>query len=62
MKGTSPGLRDALSALKARRGKPGEHDRPRPTPFPGRKIKALPGQLDLEGNEVPGSDEDPAAA
>jgi len=44
-KGRSPGLREALRALAAPRRKPTDADRPPPSVLPGRKTKALPGQL-----------------
>jgi hypothetical protein len=48
------GLRAAVRALKHEKRKPTDADRPPPTPFPGRRVKPLPGQLDLAGNEIPG--------
>ncbi len=45
--GRSPGLREALRALAAPRRKPTDADRPPPSVFPGRKAKALPGQLEV---------------
>ena len=38
--------------LKLPRRRPTDADRPLVTPAPGRKIKPLPGQLDLDGNEA----------
>jgi hypothetical protein len=46
------GLADALHALKGRRGTPTDADRPRPKPFPGRKVRPIRGQLDFYGGEV----------
>jgi hypothetical protein len=48
----SAGLREALRALRLAKRAPTESDAPRPSTFPGRKMKPLPGQLDLDGNEV----------
>jgi len=45
------GISAALRALKQRPGPPTEHDRPRPSVFPGKKVKLIPGQLDLAGNQ-----------
>lgn len=48
----NPGLREAVQAKRKRRqGKPTEADKPRPSTFKGRKVKVLPGQLDVDGNE-----------
>jgi hypothetical protein len=61
------GLIQALAALKGRRGAPSDDDRPPVTPAPGAKRKPLPGQLDLDGRQVPGlpgprdDEEEPAA-
>ena len=47
---SSSGLEAALRAAQARTGKPSDDDRPRRvTVLPGKKVKPLEGQLDLDG-------------
>ena len=49
------GLREALRLVRSKkveRRAPDERDIPPPGRFPGPKEKALPGQIDLYGNEV----------
>ena len=48
-------LREALRALRARRGPPTEADVPRVRPLPGKRIRLIPGQLDLKGHVHDGS-------
>ncbi len=48
----SPGVSESLRLRKLPQRKPTEADRPPVTPLPGRQIKPLPGQLDLDGNET----------
>lgn len=50
MRPDSSGIGDALQALRRPRAKP--RSIVEPSVFPGRRVKPLPGQLDLEGNEV----------
>jgi hypothetical protein len=62
----SSGIAEAKRALRLRKGPPADGDRPPPTPFPGRKVKLIPGQLDLDGVQhgeppEPECDEDEAA-
>ncbi len=47
----SPGIAAALRALRGRKGPATEGDRPPVSPAPGRKVKPIKGQLDLDGNE-----------
>jgi hypothetical protein len=47
----NPGISEALRALKLRKGPPSDDDRPPPGVFPGKKVKLIPGQLDLAGNQ-----------
>lgn len=46
------GLREALRARRLAKRTPTEADAPPPSTLPGKKVKPLPGQLDLDGNEV----------
>lgn len=46
----SAGLTAAIQAQKLRKGPPDEQNQPPVRPLPGKKPKALPGQLDLDGN------------
>jgi hypothetical protein len=48
----SPGLAQALRALRLPRRKPTDGDRPPIKPARGRKITPISGQLDLDGNET----------
>lgn len=52
----SPALAAARRALRLRKGPPTQDDTPPVRPFPGRKIRTLPGQLDFEGNEAQGDE------
>jgi hypothetical protein len=57
-----PALQEARRLLIARKGKPGESDRPRPR---GRGPKPLQGQIDIFGNvhgDPQERDEEPRAA
>jgi len=45
---TTPGMKAALDALKARKGKPDEAHAPRPKPFPGPPPPKIPGQMSLD--------------
>jgi hypothetical protein len=45
-----PALAEAKRALRLGAGKADDW-RPPPSTFPGRRVKPLPGQLDLDGNE-----------
>ena len=53
----SPGVREALRALRLERRPPTEADRPPASTFPGRKERRLRGQLDLLGSPMSGGDE-----
>lgn len=63
---TSPssgkGVSAALRALQGGQGKPTDDDRPSPSTFPGRQPTLLPGQLDLDGHEIPGVKDEPSQA
>jgi hypothetical protein len=47
----NPGINQALRALKMRKRPPTDDDTPLPSVFPGKKVKLIPGQLDLDGVE-----------
>jgi hypothetical protein len=46
-------MAEATRALRLRKGK-ADGWRPPPSTFPGRRVKILPGQLDLDGREHDG--------
>lgn len=48
----SPSHRETLRALALPKRKPTEADAPPVTPFPGKRIKPTPGQLDVFGGVV----------
>ena len=50
-KDESGALREALRAVAGRKGPPSDADSPPVRPFPGRKHKPLPGQLELVESE-----------
>jgi len=47
----SAGVREALRALRQRKGRPTSADQPPPSTLPGRRVRVLKGQLDLDGHE-----------
>ena len=48
----NPAVAETLRLLKLPQRKPTDADRPPVKPAPGRKIKPLRGQLDLDGREA----------
>jgi hypothetical protein len=47
-----PSFLQAVQLAKARKGPPTENDRLSARPLPGRKVKVLPGQLNIYGDEA----------
>jgi hypothetical protein len=48
---TPAGLAAALRLLSAARRRPDDADRPPPSTFAGKKVRLIPGQIDLYGGE-----------